>query len=380
MPSRKALLAAGLVVAIGGGTYVVRDHVFLVPRHADAAPAMPPMPVPVAHVSIEPLPIYLDYPARVEAIREVTLQAKTSGFLQNQAATDGADVKEGDLLYRIDPADIEARLDQARAQLEKDEASLTYLQSNYDRGQQLARSGYIAKDTFDQRESAVKQAEATLAMDRATVHAAELNLADTEIRAPFAGRLGRNRAAPGTFINPGATALNTLVQIAPIYVTFNPTDVDLARIEEQRAHHDVDVEVTAPGSSGGIQRGKLVFIDNALDRTTGTVTARAVIDNDGARLLPGQYVRIRVAVGQIENAKLVPQVAIGSSQLGKFVYAIGKGNLVEQHLVSLGPTRGEQVAVLDGLSGQEQIITGNLQKIGPGMPVQPAQQAEQHAP
>lgn len=376
MPNRKALLVAGAVLVLGSGTYVARDQFAVAPRHANAAPAMPPMPVPVARVAIAPLPVYLDYPARVEAIRDVTLQAKTSGFLQSQVATDGADVREGDLLYRIDPADIQARLDQARAQLEKDEASLTYLQSNYDRGQQLARSGYIAKDTFDQRESAVKQAQATLAIDRATVHAAELNLADTQIHAPFAGRLGRNRAAPGTFVNPGATALNTLVQLAPIYVTFNPTDVDLARIQDRRARQDVDVEVTAPGGSGAVQKGKLVFIDNALDRTTGTITARAIIDNDGSSLLPGQYVRIRVSLGQLDDAKLVPQAAVGSSQLGKFVYAVGKGNVVEQHLVSLGPTRDDKVAVLDGLTGQEQIITGNLQKIGPGMTVQPLPQAE----
>jgi multidrug efflux system membrane fusion protein len=370
----RPLLVVGTVaiVATAGAFGAYKAHLSLEPSHADAAPAaaVHAMPVPVTKVAIETLPVYLDYPARIEAIRQVSLQAKSSGFLQYQMAQDGSDVREGDLLYHLDASDIQARLDQVRAQYDRDSANLDYLRQNYDRGTQLAKSGFLAKDSFDQRSSNVKQAEAALAMDQAAVRATELNLADTDIRAPFNGRLGRNQAAPGTYVNTGNTALNTLVQLSPIYVTFNPTEAELIRIQAEREKGDVTVSVSSPANPDAVQTGKLVFVDNALDRTTGTITARAVIENADKTLLPGQYVRIRVAIGQIDDAKMVPQVAVGSSQLGKYIYAVAGNNTVEQHLVSLGPTHGSKVAVLSGIKGDERIITGNLQKIGPGMPVQ----------
>src|SRR5262249_46807114 len=154
-------------------------------------------------------------------IRNVTLQAKVPGYVKEQVAADGSDVKEGDLLYSIDPQDFEASLDQAKAQLVRDEAQLDYLRSSLDRGTELAKSGYLAKDSFDQRTSAVRQAEAALVRDKAAIRTAELNLGYTDIRAPFSGRLGRNQAPVGTLVAPSTTSLNTLVQLDPVYVTFS---------------------------------------------------------------------------------------------------------------------------------------------------------------
>lgn len=367
-PSHIALAATALLAT---GALVVAARMPTESVAAEAAPSMPALPVPVTSVLIKPLPVRLSYPGRIEAIQELSLQAKATGFLQDQAARDGADVKEGDLLYRIDDRDIRARLDQAQAQLDRDAASLDYLRSNYDRGQQLAKIGALPKDTFDQRASAVKQAEAALAIDQATIRAAQLNLADTEIRAPFNGRLGRNRAATGTYVNAGTTTLNTLVQLSPIYVTFNPTEQELARIHDARKSGDVEVEVSAPSEGDRTHSGKLVFLDNALDRTTGTIVARGLINNADLTLLPGQYVRVQITVGRIAEAKLVPQTAIGSSQIGKFVYTVSDANTVELRQVALGQSDGDRVAVTSGLSGTEKVITGNLQKIGPGAPVRP---------
>jgi multidrug efflux system membrane fusion protein len=130
----------------------------------------------------------------------------------------------GDLLYRIDSRDYDLALEQAKAQLERDTAALDYLKSNLDRGTDLAKSGFLSKDNFDQRTSAVRQAESALTIDRAAIRTAELNRSYTEIRAPFAGRLGRNQASIGTLIGTGGTVLNTLVQIDSIYVTFSPSE------------------------------------------------------------------------------------------------------------------------------------------------------------
>lgn len=337
---------------------------------AAAAPAPFAMPVPVAKVVKRSIPIALDYSARTESIRNVSLQAKVTGFIKAQPASDGADVKSGDLLYKIDDRDYLAALDGAKAQAQRDQAALDYANSTYKRGDELSRSGYLARDTFDQRASQVGQSEAALAQDRAAVRTAEINASYTEIRAPFAGRLGRDRAPVGTLVGSAGTTLNTLVQLDPIYVTFNPSETDLAEIQKARARGKVRADVLLPGELDPHHSGEVTFVDNAVDRTTGTITVRATIANSDFVLLPGQYVRVRVHVRDQPDAMLVPQTALGSSQLGKYVYVVSPENKADQRLVSLGPQAGELVSVT-GVREGDQVITGNLQKIGPGSPVQP---------
>jgi multidrug efflux system membrane fusion protein len=375
---RKWKIALGTAVALGAIS-VASVHLLdmgnlrLSAGTAGAAPAPAAfvMPVPVVSVVKKTIPIYLDYAARTEPIRNITLQARVPGYLQEQTAEDGVDVRQGDLLYKISPDDFQAALDQAKAQVQRDTATLDYARSNLGRGTELAKSGYLAKDGFDQRTSTLREAQASLALNQAAVRTAELNLSYAEIRAPFAGRLGRNQASVGTLVSVAGTVLNTLVQLDPIYVTFNPSETDLAEIEQARAAGPIEVEVLLPGETEASQKGELTFIDNTVDRSTGTITARATIGNGKFTLLPGQYVRVRLHVKQQANALMVPQTALGSSQLGKYLYVVGKGNTVDQRLVSLGPTSGDQVAILNGVAEGDQVITGNLQKIGPGMPISP---------
>ncbi|BBD37211.1 hemolysin D [Aminobacter sp. Y103A] len=369
------LNASLLALAVAGGYLLAQQGWGVGSTTAGAAPsAQVPqaMPVPVVGVVKKTIPIYLEYAARTEAIRNVTLRAKASGYLQAQPVSDGADVNEGDLLYRIEATDYQAALDQAKAQIERDQASLEYLKSSLTRGNKLADNGYLAKDGFDQRRSAVRQAEAALAISRSAMRTAEINLKNTEIRAPFAGRLGRNQAPEGTLVTSAAgTPLNNLVQLAPIYITFNPGETELAEIQQAFAQGTVETEVIIPGSDEKPRQGKLTFIDNAVERNTGTIAARATIDNLDLSLLPGQYVRIRLHIRELPNALMVPQTALGSSQFGKYVYVVGKDNLVEQRVVALGPTDGELVTLTSGIKEGDKIISGNLQKIFPGAPVQP---------
>ncbi|MFT3732549.1 MAG: efflux RND transporter periplasmic adaptor subunit [Hyphomicrobium sp.] len=365
----------GLIAIGGGAAYYYRQAIPMLLAEVEGNAGAPPpgafvMPVPVTPVVKRPVGIYLEYPARTESINNITLQARVSGYLQAQHVPDGSDVKEGELLYTIDPRDYQAALDRAKAEKQRDIAARDYASSNLERGTELSKSGWLAKDTFDQRSSSLRQSEAAINIDDAAIRTAELNLEYTQIRAPFAGRLGKNQAAIGALISVAGAPLNTLVQLDPIYVTFNPSETDLDAIEKVRKSGTVAAEIFQPGDSKPPHKGTITFVDNAVDRLTGTLTARATIANADRGLLPGQYVRIRVHAGENPDALLVPQTAIGSSQLGKYVYVVGEKNVAEQKLVTLGPTDGDLVTV-SGLDEKDMVITGNLQKIGPGAPVQP---------
>jgi membrane fusion protein, multidrug efflux system len=364
----------GVVAALAtgaAGLSVIRNNGAMMGGAARAATAPPAfvMPVPVVPVAKKAVPVYREYTARTEAIRSISIMPRISGYIQKQDTPDGADVREGDLLYTIDPRDVQAALDQVKAQMLRDKAALEYARSNLNRGAALVGNGFLAKDTYDQRASAQGQAEAVLAMDDAAMRTAELNLSYTQVRAPFSGRLGRNQASVGTLVSPGGSALNTLVQLSPIYVTFNPSETDLAELAQAKAAGKVMAEVSVGGHDQERHTGELTFLDNSVDRATGTIMARATIANLDRSILPGQYVHVRISLHEIPNALIVPQAAIGSSQLGKYVYIVSSESKVEQRLVSLGPTDGEGVVISSGVTEGDNVITGNLQKIGPGASV-----------
>jgi membrane fusion protein, multidrug efflux system len=345
-----------------------------------APPPMMAMPVPVVSIVKKTLPIYLEYPGRIESIRSIALQARASGYIESQLAPDGADVKTGDLLYQIDPRDLQAAFDLATAQAQRDQASLEYAKANFGRGEELVKSGFVTKDAYDQRASTMHQAEAALVADRAAIETAKLNLSYAEITAPFSGRLGRNQAAKGALVGPASGPLNTLVQLDPIYVTFNPSESDLIEITHARAGGAIDAEISLTDKADSVHKGELTFLDNVVDKATGTIAARVTIANPDFTLLPGQYVRVRLHIRDEPDAFMAPQTALGSSQMGKFVYVVGAGDKAEMRPLTLGPVDGDLVSVTKGLSEGDRVIVGNLQKIGPGSPVKPLPQEQKANP
>ena len=367
-------LSGVVLAALAIGAYEWKERAAPAAQgQAAATQGGPPraMPVPTTPVVRKSVPLYLEYSARTEAVQNLSLQPKVSGFLLAQNAADGSDVKTGDLLYTIDARDFQAALDQANAQVQRDTAALDYARANSSRGAELGKTGFLAKDTVEQRRSSERQAQAALVNDQAAVRAAQLNIERTEIRAPFDGRLGRNQASIGALVTVGGAALNTLVELDRIYVTFNPSENDLARIRKAQAEGRVKAEVFMPSQNRPGQEGELTFVDNSVDRSTGTIVARATFKNVGRSMLPGQYVQLRLLVGQQENALMAPLAAVGSNQMGKYFYVVGAGDKAEQRLVTLGPEQDGLVVVQKGLAEGDRVITGNLQKIGPGAPVAP---------
>ena len=380
---RKVPMTIGLLAGAAAATLIAFYSVegFGKPSDAktQAAGARPEsaLSVPVKAVVKKAVPIFLAYVGTTEAIRTVTLQAKVTGYLARQAVPDGADVKQGDLLYVLDQRDYQAALEQNKAQVARDSAALDYARARQGRNAVLSNQGWVSKDTYDQVTSSMDQAAAAVAVDRALIQTAELNLGYTEIRAPFAGRLGRSQVHEGALITVAGTPFNTLVQLDPIYATFNPTETDLARISTAAAGGVVEAEILLTGDARQRLRGKLSFLDNNVDRATGTISARVVVDNPRGTVLPGQYVRVRLHVGDMDGALLVPQAAIGSSQIGKFVYVVGPDNKAEQRYVSLGPTDGDLVVVTKGVKAGDSVIVGNLQKLGPGAAIHPSPDEQQ---
>jgi len=359
-------LLAGAVAATLVAFYSVEGKPSVERTPAAGARPENALSVPVKTVVKKTVPTFLDYVGTTEAIRSVTLQAKVTGYLSRQAASDGVDVKQGDLLYVLDRRDYQAALDQAKAQGERDSAALDYARSSQGRNATLNKQGWVSHDAYDQVTSSMHQAEAAVAIDHALLQTAENNLDYTEIRAPFDGRLGRSQVHEGALVTVAGTSFNTVVQLDPIYATFNPSETDLDRISKAAAGGAVDAEILLSRDTRARLHGKLSFLDNSVDRATGTITARVTLDNPQRTVLPGQYVRVRLHVGDIDDALLVPQAAVGSSQIGKFVYVVGPDNKAEQRYVSLGPTDGDLIVVTKGVNAADRVIVGNLQRLGPG--------------
>jgi membrane fusion protein, multidrug efflux system len=354
-----------LVIAAAGGAAW-----WFMGRTQPQAAAPPPMPVPVMTAVAQTVPIYRSFPGTTQALRTVPIQARVTGYLIEQGAIDGADVASGALLYRIDPQDYQAALAQAQASLAQANASLQYSRVSQGRNQTLAHQGWVSQDTSDQANSTFHQGQATLALDDAALKEAVLNLSRTEIRAPFAGRISASQVFTGSLISVAGATLNTLVQLDPIYVSFNPAEVNLPAITQEQKRAPIETAVSQNGGKPS-HIGTVTFIDNQVSQSTGTILLRATIANPDHALLPGEYVTATLHLGDLQNAVLVPQSAVGSTQIGRTLLIVGDGNKVVQRLVKLGDSDGDRIVVTDGLKPGERVITGQLQKLRPGAVVQP---------
>ena len=339
---------------------------------AETSPPPPAIDVPVAPVVEKTVPVFLSYAGSTDAVRTVTLQALVTGYLLKRLVTDGSDVAQGQLLYQIDPGPYQAVLDQAKAQAQKDTAALEYAKASRTRNEAMAKNGDVSLDTLQQSTSSEQQNAAAVAADKAAIETAQLNLSHTQIRAAFSGRVGISILNEGALIGTSGSQINTLVQLDPIYATFNPPDADLPQIQRYQSKAPIPVDVVVgSGEDAAEYHGKLAILDNTVGRGTGTITARALIDNPHHTLLPGQFLRVRLHITDLPHTLLVPQVAVGSNQLGKYVYVVGRDNRIEQRFVTLGDDYNPLVVVTRGVAKGESVVVGNLLKIGPGALVKP---------
>ena len=365
-----ALLLASLLAGCGES-----------PQPTRAAPPPPSVTVakPVARTIVD----QDEYVGRFLAVDAVEIRARVSGYLESVHFTDGQTVKKGDLLFTIDRRPYQTTLDQIRANLAQARANLAFTEADLARAQQLVRDRTISEQVFDQRTQAKRVAEASVAANEALVRQAELDFAFTELRAPVAGRIGDRRVSPGNLVTGGTggntTLLATIMSIDPIRFEFTFDEASYLRYERfAKAGNDAAAPVVATpvrlrliGERGFDHAGQIDFIDNAISQSSGTIRGRAVFENHAALFTPGMFGRVQVPGSLPYQALLIPDVAIGTEQARKFVYAVDAEDIARQKYVTLGQIQDGLRVIKDGLAAEDRVIVNGLTMVRPGTKVAP---------
>lgn len=352
-----------------------------------AAPAAPPPPeVGVVTVTPGRADLAAELPGRLEAYRVAQVRARAAGILQRRLFSEGSDVKAGQPLFEIDPAPYRAALASAQAQLARAEANLLQAQALADRYAPLAKSQAVSQQEALNAQAAAQQARADVAAGKAAVQTAQINLGYASVTSPIAGRIGRALVTEGALVGQGeATPLAIVQQVDRLYVNFTQSASEVMRLRQaladgklQSAGKDAaKVEVLLEDGSIYAQPGKLLFSDLSVDANTGQITLRAELPNPKGLLLPGLYVRVRLAQAEVSDAVWLPQQAVARGATGESVLVVADDGSVSARPVKLGPARGGNALVLSGLKAGEKVIVDGLQKAKAGgkarpVPWQPA--------
>lgn len=343
--------------------------------------APPPPAVTVAKAKSQTITDYDEYVGRFVAINEVNVHARVSGYLAQIHFTDGQLVKEGDLLFTIDQRPFKIALDSAQANLAVAKANLDFAQTDLERARTLLQdktSNAISKQAFDQRTQTERTAAATVQAQEAAVASAKLDLEFTELRAPVAGRIGDRRVSVGNYVLGGAGASPTLLAIIvstdPIRFEFTFDEASLLRYQRLNEGKELTggpVKLKLIDDKTFVHVGKMDFLNNVVDRATGTIRGRAVFDNKNDLFRPGMFARIQLPASAPYQALTVPDSAIGSEQLRKFVYVVGPENVIQQKFVEIGQLEGSARVVKSGLAPEDLVVVNGLMRVRPGVKVTP---------
>lgn len=337
--------------------------------------------VSVADVVVQPLADWDEFSGRLQAPESVELRPRVSGHIDRVLFRDGSLVKKGDLLFQIDPRPFQAEVHRLDAQLQQARARQTRAASEAQRGEKLRANQAVSAELADARKTAYQEASSAVAATRAQLEAARLNLSFTRITAPIDGRISRAQVTAGNLVNERATLLTTIVGTKELHAYF---DIDEATYLKQvrripsvkaLAHSRVPVHLALSTDERPAYEGRLDFLDNQVNPRTGTLQARAVIDNGANELTPGLYVRLQLPASDLYPAMLVRDEAIGTDLGNRFVLVLGKDAVVSYRAVQLGPKVEGLRVIREGLQEGERILVNGLQRARPGARVTPEQVA-----
>lgn len=342
----------------------------------EGAGANGPVPVGVVHLTVQDVKIERELPGRTVAHRIAEIRPQVGGILLKRLFTEGAEVKAGQVLYQIDDASFKANYDSATAALARAEANLASTRLKAERYQELIAINGVSKQENDDAQAAFLQAKADVAAAKAAQQVAKINLNYSQITSPISGRIGKSAVTEGALLAVGqATALTTVQQLDPIYVDISQSSAELMRLKAEfagSASNKQGLSVTLLTEDGREypHPGTLQFADTTVDPETGGVTLRVLVPNPDKTLLPGMFVRAKLAEAHVSNAVLIPQAAlIRTPKGGAMVMAVDAKGQAQAIQVKASRAVGDQWLITEGLKGTEQIIVEGLQKVQPGVPV-----------
>lgn len=344
----------------------------------------PPKPhVIVTTISETEIKPHIDFIGRTEATEDVSLRSQVEGTLLKRHFTGGDDVQKGDLLFEIDPAPYQTQVSQDKAALTHAESAYSIAKNRWQRGKKLRKTGAMSEIDFDELTAQVNQTKADVALKKAALERSELNLSYTKIVAPISGRISRSQVSLGDLITANNVELGTLVQLDPIWVNFQISEkqINQARQDNSSVNEDIDqdslkVDIYLNKESKYKHSGKIDFVDNRVDQSTGTLAIRAVFPNPDKLLLPGQYTNLTITLPNSTKAILIPQAAVQEEQQGRFVLVVNDKNIVEKRMVKLGARYDVRWMVEEGLNAGDKIIVDGLQKVRMGIEVETTEQTD----
>jgi RND family efflux transporter MFP subunit len=349
-----------------------------------AAPAMPEMPPPNVTVSYPLQKDVIDHvelTGRTDAVESVQVRARVWGHLQTIHYAQGAEVKKGDLLFLIDQRPYQAARSRAEADVEQAEARVNRLRGDYERGRSLLGTRSIAREEFDKIAGDLQEAQAGVTRAKADLTTADLNLKYTEVRSPVEGQVGRALVTVGNMVTSGetnGTMLTTVVSLDPMYAYFDVDELTFLKVRKLLRNTQAGSESALPevqlglaDESGYPHQGKIDFADNQVNSNTGTLKVRGIFPNADRSLTPGMFARIRLPLGSVHKAILVPDRAIDTDQGQKVVYVVDKKNIVDKHLVQLGRLHEGLREIVSGVKLTDQVIVDGIQRVRSGAPVNP---------
>lgn len=371
------------VVVFGGGYYYFQHYQGDMTPAAAAAPAAP-LPVTVAKPLVKQITEWDEFTGQFAAVDEVEIRARVSGYLESIHFTDGQLVKQGDLLFVIDPRPFEITLTSATAALNSAQARVDLAKQQLARADKLKKSDFVSQSTFDERQQEMLSASADAEVAKAAIASARLNLSFTHVVAPMSGRIGNHKVSVGNLITGGdgggAMPLATIVSLDPIHFDFDVSEQDFLAYQRAAASgrltsaRDEKLKVSAhlTDEKDWPLQGRMDFVNNAVDRTTGTIRARAIFPNEKMLITPGQFGRVRIPGSDPYDAVLIPDSAILSDQSQKIVMTVKEDGTVEPRVIRPGPLIEGLRVVREGLTGEEQIVIDGLLRARPGAKVAPS--------
>jgi len=341
-------------------------------------PAPPPPqapPVTVAAALTRQVSDFDEFTGRVAPVNQVEIRPRVSGFVRRVSFHEGAEVRQGDVLFEIDPRPYQDEVARAAAELQRARTRLQLARSESERAQRLVSSEAISREEAESRTSSSAEAAAGVQAAEAALRGARLSLSWTVVRAPISGRVSRAEVTEGNLVQagpPAATLLTTVMSVDPVYVYFDGDEQAYLRSTGLAGGaRQVPVSMGLANENGYPRQGVIDFVDNALDPATGTIRVRARFQNPDRRLTPGLFARLRLAGTQEYTATLVRDEAVGTDQDRKFVMVVGKDGTANYRGVTLGPVVDGLRVIRSGLQGGEQIVINGLQRVRPGAKVQP---------